>query len=242
MSQKIIIVILGLVIVAGGGAWYYQNTMMENGTGTTGGRTAKSAQEDKSVFDSVGKSISGSFAEIIGSGDSVQCKFSGTDPETNEPMDGVVYIAGEDYKMEADTVIEGTEARINVIQNGSVMYMWSDDPDAMPAIKIDVSMFPKDESAPAESPIDWLKDPESGVDYSCRDWSQKSDSFTPPEDIEFLDMFGAMFGGMMGAMMGGGEGEGGMFGGMMGGEMDTEADASVDGGTAGMDDWEEPSY
>lgn len=239
MSQKIIIAVLGLIIVAGGGFWYYQNNMNDDGTNKLGGSNTKSTEE-KGLFETLGDTVSGSFSEIIGSGDSVQCTFSGIDPETNESSEGVIYMDGENYRMEANTVIEGTEAEINVIQNGSVMYMWSDNEEAMPAIKIDVSMFPEDKDAPAESPIDWLKDPEAGVDYKCRDWSPKSNSFTPPEDIEFVDMFAGM-GAMLEGMMGGGEEGGmGMFGGMM--ESEVEGEASVEGNTEGVDDWQEPSY
>ena len=93
-----------------------------------------------------------------------------------------------------------------VFQNERVMYMWSDNEEVMPGMKIDMSMFPEDESMEQESPIAFLEDPESGVDYSCRAWIPKASAFEPPEDVEFYDMFGSMMGAFA-AMMEGGFGE-----------------------------------
>ncbi len=109
--------------------------------------------------------------------------------------------------MEADTMIQGTPLTMQIMQKDRVMYMWSDNEEVMPAMKIDTTMFPEDDSAAPESPLAFLEDPESGVDYSCRAWVPRSSTFEPPEDIEFYDMFGGMmgaFGEMMQEEMGDG--------------------------------------
>jgi hypothetical protein len=218
MSQKIIIGVLAAVIVAGGGTWYYQSqsedgSMMGMRTGES--TSKKSSNEDKGILDTLGDTVKGTFTDIVGRGESVQCKFRGVDPETKEPAEGIVYASGENFYMEADTVVEGTELMLYVIQDDLVLYMWSDNEEAMPPIKMDMSAFAAfGEEAKPESPIDWLDDPEFGMEYTCRGWSPKRDSFTPPSDIEFLDPFGQMMG-AFGTMM-----EGGMMGdpGMEGGE------------------------
>lgn len=104
--------------------------------------------------------------------------------------------------------MDGKAGRINMIQHESVMYMWSDDETVMPGIKIDVSMFEDlPETEKPESPLDALKDPESGMKFDCKGWSPRGDSFEPPADVEFYDMFGGM-GEMFGEMMNQGTTEG----------------------------------
>ncbi len=219
MSQKVIIAVLGVVIILGGGAWYYQ-TMMSDGEDKA---KSKSKSEEKSggMMDAIKSGVTGgagSFADILGAGDAQECTFSGEDPETGEYSEGKIYIDGESFRMEADTMVDGQEGTINIIQHEQVMYMWSDDEEAMPGMKIDMSMFEDMEGVEGmekpESPIDWLKDPESEADYDCSGWLPRASTFEPPEDVEFMDMFGgmgAMFQGMMegGMMEAGFEGEAG---------------------------------
>lgn len=202
MSQKLIIAIMGAVILAGGGAWYYQNNIAGSSDNATNSRTSSRDSEEKTggILESF-KDGAGSFADILKGGDAQECRFSGTDPETKEYTEGVIYIAGESFRMVADTEVEGKPVEISMIQHEKVMYMWSDDENVMPGIKIDMSMFEDlPETEKPESPIDWLKDPEAGVDYKCKGWSPRGNSFEPPADVEFMDMFaglGQMFGGMM---------------------------------------------
>jgi len=214
MSQKIIIGGLCAVILVGGGVWFYQNqseggatSLMKSGEKST---SAQSLGEKKGILGELGDMVTGTFADIMVKGQSAYCTFDGIDPETRERINGSIYTSGENFAMEADTVMDDIEIRMNIIQNDRVMYMWSDQEDVMPAMKIDMSMFPDDSSEDTESPLAFLEDPESGVDYSCRTWIPRASAFEPPKDIEFYDMFGGMMG-AFGAMM-----EGGFGGDMMG--------------------------
>jgi hypothetical protein len=188
MSQKVIIAILGTVIVLGGGVWLYQTNSGE------GERATNTTNEER-------KSIAKSFAEILSGGDSLKCDFSGTDPDTKELVKGTIYINGDSFRMEADTVLEGKTTAVNVINHNMVMYMWSDDEEAMPGIMIDTRAFADAEGyEKPSSPIDILKDPESNITHDCDRWSPRDDSFVPPAEIEFTDMFGELgkaFGTMM---------------------------------------------
>ena len=213
MSQKVIIAVLGLVILLGGGVWYYQNMMGDDSGKKSTSRDKGEAKKD-GVFDAIKGGVTGgagTFADIIGAGDAQECTFSGTDPETGEYTEGEIKIDGESFSMKAETTIDGEDTTMNIIQHEKVMYMWSDDDETMPGVKIDMSMFEDMEGTEGiekpESPIDWLKDPESDVDYNCSGWIPRASAFEPPADVEFMDMFsglGAMFQGMM---EGGFEGE-----------------------------------
>jgi hypothetical protein len=145
------------------------------------------------------KDGAGSLADVFSGGDAVECRFSGKDPQTGEYSEGVVYIDGESFRMEADTVVDGANTKMYMIQHENVMHMWSE--GEAQGIMIDMSAFADMEGAEKpESPIDWLKDPESGADYDCKGWSARGSSFEPPKDIEFIDMFGGLgeaFGEMM---------------------------------------------
>lgn len=193
MSQNVIIAILATTIVAGGGVWYYQTNVSPEVASVRG--SEKSApREEKGLLEKITGEITGSFADILGRGDSVQCSFEGKDPDTGAPIEGEVYVDGENYALRADTEIERTQVMLNMIQKGQVMYLWTDDAEAMQPIKIDVTMFGDDPEMKKESPIEMLKDPANGIDVACKGWSAKASKFEPPADIEFFDMFGGMMG------------------------------------------------
>ncbi len=226
---------MGIIILLGGGAWFYQTQIAGQDGAKSSMRNKGDDRKEGSVLDSIKEGAS-SFGDAFKGGSAQQCQFSGTDPESGEFMEGVIYVDGENFTMKADTVVEGQDAVLNMIQHEQVMYIWTDDESQMPGLKIDVSMFgelPEEEKPP--SILDELKDPDSGFESRCKGWSPRSDSFEPPEDVEFMDMFGAfgaMFSGMMeeGGMMGGGEG---MFGGGFGEE--SYDDSGSDTGSS--DDW-----
>ncbi len=220
MSQKLIIGVMAAVILVGGGAWYYQTNISGSQSALNGGREARegSDENNESILDTL-KSGAGSFADILSSGDSLKCDFEGVDPDTKESMEGTIYVDGQSFKMNARTTIDGKETTINMIQHEMVVYMWSEDEEAVPGVKIDMRAFENMEGyEQPESPIDILKNPESGIKHDCDRWSSRGDSFEPPADVEFMDMFGEM-----GKMFGGMTQEG-----MMGIEAEGEAEAGWD--------------
>lgn len=226
MSQKIIIAVMGVIILAGGGFWFYQ-TQMGSGTSDSKKDSASKAEKNGGLFESIKEGAS-DFADSFGAGAAQQCQFSGTDPESGEFMEGTIYVAGESFVMKADTVIEGEDGILNMIQHEQVMYIWSEDQEQMPGMKIDTSMFdelPEEERPP--SILEELRKPDSGFQSRCKGWSPRADSFEPPKDVEFMDLFGGL-GAMFGEMMQGGMGEGG-FG------TEGSFDAEYDMGSS--DDW-----
>ncbi len=139
--------------------------------------------------------------------DITENKFTATDPYSNEPASGVTYISDDNFIVIADTVMEGHELELHMIQKKEgILYAWSDNDEVLPPMKFDMSMFQdmadqmgSDEQVGAESPMDWLDDPKAKAQYKCRSWSPRSNSFEPPKDLKFIDPFGQMFN-MMGAM------------------------------------------
>ena len=201
MSQKLIIGIMGAVILVGGGAWFYQTNVAEKSDATASKNSPRATQEEKDggILGAF-KSGTESFADILRGGSAQECRFSGVDPDTKEYGEGTIYVDGESFRLEAETKVDGEVSTINMIQHEMVMYMWSDE-DPSSGLKIDASIFEGMEGyEKPESPINWLEDPESDVKYECRGWSPRGNSFEPPEEVVFIDMFGAM-GNAFGEMM-----------------------------------------
>jgi hypothetical protein len=194
MSQKSIIGLLIAIILVGAGVWFYtKNSADRNEATNTQSDTSTATENTNNGMLEAVKSGAGDFAQFFTGGQEMECRFEGVDPETKEYTEGTVFIAGENFAMQADTTIDGKKGKINMIQHEKIMYMWSDDTNAMPGIKIDTIAFAETEGVPKpNSPIDWLKDPEAGVEYSCKGWSPRSDSFTPPANVQFMDMMGGM--------------------------------------------------
>ncbi len=210
MSQNVIIGILGVIIVAGGGVWYYQTNMADDSSAASNrSSSAREADDKGGVLDSITGGAK-SLTDLLSGGDALECRFAGTDPETGEYSEGTIFIDGENFRADGEWTVDGEMTAFNMIQHERVMYMWSEDDPSGQGVKIDMSMFPEEEGGAPESPIDWLKDPEAGVEFDCKGWSPRSNAFEPPKDVEFIDMFGAM-GAMFGQMMQEGMGEmGGM--------------------------------
>lgn len=188
MNQKYIIGVLVVIILGGAAAWYFSMGSTAGQSATMGDREERGAME--AVSDAAG-----SFADLFNGTQNAQCRFKAVDPETGDPSQGEIFVSGENYRLEADTTMGGKTFKLYMIQNGDVLYMWSDDTEAMPAMKIDTTAFasmPGAEEQVPESPIDWLKDPQAGATYDCDAWLPRPGTFEPPADVEFFDMFGAM--------------------------------------------------
>jgi len=198
MSQNVIIGGVAVVILLGAGVWWYQS---HSGTEEVmNSQTNGEAVEEPGVLEA----LSGRFTDFMRQGDSVQCSFSGTDPDTNEYAEGTVYASGDEYYIEVNTAVEGTPVAMKMIQTDNTMYLWSDNPEVVPAMSFELEAFAGEdfENAPfSSSPTEWLDEPEVEVEYSCRRWSPRVDSFVPPADIDFMNPFSAMM-----EMMGGMEG------------------------------------
>lgn len=199
MSQNAIIGGVVAVVLLGAGVWWYQS---QSDTEVT-----MSSQPDGAVAEEPGtlEALTGRFTDFMTQGDSVQCTFKGTDPQSGEYAEGTVYASGGEYYIEVDTVVEGTSVAMKMIQTDDTMYLWSDNSAVVPAMSFDLTAFADIESSDdtpiKNSPTEWFDEPEANVEYSCRRWTPRADSFVPPADIEFANPFSAMME-MMGAMEG----------------------------------------
>jgi hypothetical protein len=181
MSNKHIL-IGGLIIVLGIGGFFAWKTMQGDES------FVSQTPEDRSAR-SAADTNTGSFRDFLNRNESIQCTFSGTDEDSGQPIAGTMYISGDNYYMEADTVIEGKEVAVRMIENAGMLYIWSDTKDAMSPIKFDLEAVGQQTFGAPTSPREMLEAENSNVQHSCRSWSPRSDSFIPPADLEFTDVF-----------------------------------------------------
>lgn len=109
------------------------------------------------------------------------------------------YIRGENYRIEAQETINNESIESYIIFDGDYQYMWSNQEDF--GTKIKVSDFETEEEPPQldnDYIQDWT-DPDFAKDWEepsveneyeieCQFKNISRDLFTPPSDIEFLDM------------------------------------------------------
>lgn len=191
MSNNVIIGGIVAIVLLGGGVWWYQS-QSSNEEGTAGAVTSERTTEEPGTLDA----LTGRFTDFITRGESVQCRFSGTDPDTGEFAEGTVYASGEQYYIEVTTVVENMPVAMKMIQTEETMYIWSDNEAVVPAMSFDMTAFASSDTTDSEpmvsSPTEWFDDVGTEVDYDCRRWSPRANSFTPPADIEFANPFAGM--------------------------------------------------
>jgi len=188
MSYKLLIGVIGLsMIIGGGGVWWYQAKQGVNNN------TEEVAQVSR---ENIVETLSGRFSDFVAQGKNVQCSFAGIDPQTGSNSQGTVYVSGDRFYIESQTTLEGSLVAFQMIQTDDVMYIWSDTPAIMPAMRIDMRSFQNtnimSEDVVPQSPVDWFDESGTEIDYSCRSWSPPAGVFMPPSDIEFMNPFSDM--------------------------------------------------
>ncbi len=123
----------------------------------------------------------GSIKSLIGLGKNVTCTV--TYPVDNGTAKGTVYVAG-DKRVRADFVtnIENKQIDSYMIQDGTWSYIWSSTTPQGIKMKIEENM--PTPTPGASQNVDLNKE----VEYKCSSWSVDSSKFTPPANIQFMDM------------------------------------------------------
>lgn len=183
MSQKLSIVALGVVVLALG-VWWLQTTNNEEQA-----EQASAVVEERSEADTSNRE---SFVTMLANGESIECAFSGTDPERGEPMSGTVVASGDRHAVETSTTIDGAPVTMQMIQTDAMLYIWSNDDARIPAMMFDPSSLPDSDTEAPNTPVEWFDEPDVDMNYDCRQADIRADTFTPPSDIDFMNPFSGM--------------------------------------------------
>lgn len=181
MNKSIFIVGTLIVVLLAGGFFFY-----------TYNKSNSKATQDIRTEESVMEKFSGSITDLLSSGKSLQCEFSSE--IENVKSSGKVYIQGENMSGEFTTDVDGTQVTSNMIRNGEWIYTWATDQTTgikMQVTKEDLTdgrpISPDDVTDPTpdnsnENPFD------DNYTYDCSPWIPNSAMFTPPTNIEFVDL------------------------------------------------------
>ncbi len=125
---------------------------------------------------------SGTLASLFDMDGSYRCSVSSTNPQGI--ANGTVHVQDGNVHGEFNTSSDGEPMRAYLIKNGETIYTWS----SVMAMGIQVAAETVDPADGIPAAGSQLLDSGASVDYSCEPAVVDSSMFTPPADIEFMDM------------------------------------------------------
>ena len=175
LMPKNILIIIAVIALLGAGWYFYagKNASMPYPGG------------DNS---SIGEKMSGSIADLINAGKSLQCSFSSS--ADGYSSDGTVFVSGSNVRGDFNSEQGGKETQSHMIQNGENIYTWTDEPKQGMVMKIskeDAQKY-KDEAESSAGSFNM----DDSYEYSCMPWGSDSSKFTPPSDVQFTDLSAQM--------------------------------------------------
>lgn len=189
MNIKIVIGVAVLIAVAIGLWLSLGKEAAEAPTVPTSDGSAMSADEINEGDAAGIFSGTGSFEDLLGMGRNLTCDFSYVAEDTNGAVAGTVRVSGERMRGDFEMEQAGETYYSHMIQDGEMIYTWSESPMGDFAIAMSVEEGEAASTADAgeteySRPVDMSND----VDYDCRAWNVDASVFTPPSDIEFMSM------------------------------------------------------
>lgn len=191
--NKLVLAVVGLVILLAG-VYYFMTKDKggsENGmSNTENGLVTSDDASDMANSNESSDSGQGSFSSLLALGKSVKCTYNGTLPSGT--MSGTFYTDGnQHFRMETTNTTEQGTLALNTINDSEYTYSWGEGPTGAMAIKV------ANNKTPAASPTGQTETPpaspegidlSSNISYDCSAWSADPSFFTPPADVDFMDM------------------------------------------------------
>ncbi len=135
-------------------------------------------------------------ASLLQSGENKTCTYELM--QDNKTISGAVFISGDNmrtnYEITSDEPTQNMTG--SMIKMGDKMYIWSSQMQQGVMMQYDLeelqAQYEKSESQPGQpsnpAPFDINKE----MEYKCDSWNVDDNMFTPPSDIEFIDMSAMM--------------------------------------------------
>ena len=199
MNKNLLIALIIILLAGAVGAWYWQsNRSVADEAVNTNSQSADNSQE---TADSVSgeQTKRSSLRQLMMAGTSMQCDYQSTDPDGGL-IEGEVFVSGETrFRGNFSSTMPNEGVMVtHVIRDGDVQYMWSDGQTQGVKMTIDdddllVDDLAEDEETVEDSAEDTSSDEfnfddSAEFDFNCRPWIPNDDSFTPPADVQFMDM------------------------------------------------------
>lgn len=174
MPRNVLIVIAVLALLGIG--WYFY-----------AGKNASMPYGDSNS--TIGEKMSGSIADLINAGKTLQCSFSSN--ADGYSSQGTVFVSGSNVRGDFQSEQEGKMMASHMIQNGETVYTWTDDPKQGMMMKVSQEDAQKYKDEAQNNSVNSFNKDQS-YDYSCMPWGSDPSKFTPPSDIKFQDLSAQM--------------------------------------------------
>jgi hypothetical protein len=136
--------------------------------------------------------LSGNLAELLKANVSLNCTFEQDMDGTNTSGETFISNSGGKVRVDITTKTDDVSKFIGMIKNGETTYIWGTDYDQGVKMTIDEESMDEALSKLPETQKDYSDfltgSENSGVDYSCKPWIVNDSLFTPPSDVEFVDI------------------------------------------------------
>ncbi len=194
MSKNVALALLAVIVLLVGA--YFLLGEADTTSESTGSTENIEAAAQSTQSESTAERGVRSFMELVGLGQEMTCSFSTDALDSEYPSNGTVYMGQGKMRLDSTSVVDNTEMQYSMIDDGTYNYSWGSTAEGTFAIKmarVDITEQPPVDESAGEG-FDYSQD----VEYECEAGSINDSLFTPPADIEFMDM-DAMMGGEMSA-------------------------------------------
>ena len=146
--------------------------------------------ELREVGDADSRSGTDQLKELFLQGEDLRCTFT----QTSGTMEnsGTAYMSAGSFRVDAITVDDGEQFTSNMIYDGETVYAWSASEEGEFAFMFSIppeELLEQDElTAPDGSSVPLSEE----VNYDCEAWDADAARFTPPQDLEFMDVASMM--------------------------------------------------
>lgn len=147
-----------------------------------------STPEDDAEAVTGGESYRGNLLALMSRGGNTRCSWEGE--SEGVVSRGTVYVAGSSQiRADYESQMDGEMTTGHLIRSGDMVYVWSADMEQGFQMAFDEERFFGGTDTTAETPA---VDPNQEYDYECSSWNPDQAMFTPPSDVEFVDMSAMM--------------------------------------------------
>ena len=189
MKKFLPIGLVAILLVAGGAAFFVLKpfgkvSQSQNQT------TERQQQENENKEEITVGAVEGTIKDLIAKNVPLQCTFSHVDSEAT--TEGAVYLADSKIRGNFTTILNAKEPIESfVIQDSQYLYAWTSQEAKGTKIKLEdveqeEAVEPETEAGQGAVGFNDLE--KQNINYSCKPWIVDNSLFTPPNNIEFLDL------------------------------------------------------
>ena len=171
-QTPIIIAVVAILLIAAGAYLVLGKKSQTPQTSSTNTTTEQKSEDSGSIKSSI--------KSLLGGGKNVMCTVKY--PTADQSAEGTIYVSSKKMRGDFKMMVEGKSVESHMITDDTYSYSWS---SMMPqGVKMKMAQI----EAPTASPTSGQVDINNEVDMNCFNWGVDNSKFTPPSDIQFMDV------------------------------------------------------